>query len=172
MWNHNNYSKKFWDNSQCKCDQRKVILDGIELWVSKIIYKDICIKEHGLWDCGLVRSSISLNILRSTIVANAFSSDLETHKSQIFPMIAPRGVAKLSNSPKLPLPLDHFPSTSALQFQFRSVPEMWPLNYFVLEKFASSNGLVQSSNPKNLKYFKRRNLRKYKPSSQHSFTFI
>ena len=101
MWSHNNYSKKFWDNSKCKCDQGKAILDGIELWVSKIIYKDICIKEHGLWDCDLVRSSISLNILRSTIVANAFSSDLETHKSQIFPMIAPRGVAKRSTSHKV-----------------------------------------------------------------------
>ena len=71
-----------------------------------------------------VRKSVSLSILRSTIVSNAFSSHLETHKSQIFPMIASRGVAKLSTSPNLPLPFDKFPSTSALQFQFRSVPEM------------------------------------------------
>ena len=27
----------------------KVILDGIEIRVNKIIDKDICIKEHGLW---------------------------------------------------------------------------------------------------------------------------
>ena len=26
----------------------KAILDGIEFWVSKIVYEDICIKEHGL----------------------------------------------------------------------------------------------------------------------------
>ena len=119
MWSHNNYSGKFWDNSQCKCDQGKAILDGIKLWVSKIIYKDICIKEHWLWGCGLERTSISLSIWRSTIVANAFCSNLETHKSHIFPMIAPRGVAKLKTSHKLPLPLDHFPSTCSLQFQFR-----------------------------------------------------
>ena len=101
MWTRNNYSRKFWDNSKCKCDQGKAILDGIELWASNIIYKDICIKWHGLWGCGLVRTSISLSILRSTIVANAFSSHLETRKSQIFPMIAPRGVTELSTSPKV-----------------------------------------------------------------------
>ena len=118
MWSHNNYSRKFWDNSKCKCDQGKAILDGIELWVSKIIYKDICIKEHGLWGCGLVRTSISLSILRSTIVANAFSSNLETHKSQIFPMIPPRRVPKLITSPKVtiffpPVPY-HFISDQCL----------------------------------------------------------
>ena len=32
----------------CKCDQLKVNLNGIEFRVSKIIYKDICINEHGL----------------------------------------------------------------------------------------------------------------------------
>ena len=101
MWNHKNYSRKFWDNSNCKCDQGKSILDGIEFRVSKIIYKDIYIKEHGVWDCGLVRTSMLLSILRSTIVANAFSSDLETHKSQYFPMIAPRGVPKLSTPTKV-----------------------------------------------------------------------
>ena len=119
MWIHNNYSRKCWDNSKCKCDQGKAILDGIELWVSKIIYKDICVKEHGLWDCGLVRSSISLNILRSTILANAFSSNLETHKSQNFPITAPRGVAKLSTSTKVtispsPVPY-HFISDQCLK---------------------------------------------------------
>ena len=31
----------------CKCDQRKSVLDGIEIRVSKIIYKDICIEDHG-----------------------------------------------------------------------------------------------------------------------------
>ena len=101
MWSHNNYNRKFWDNYMWKCDQGKAILDGKELWVSKIIYKDICIKEHGIWGCGFVRTSISLSILRSTTVANAFSSDLETHKSQIFLMIAPWGVTKLSTSPKV-----------------------------------------------------------------------
>ena len=98
MWNHNNYKIKFWDNSKCKCDQEKVILDGIEFRVSKMICKDI--KVHGLWGWGFVCSSVLLSILRSDIVANAFSSDLKTHKSQIFPMIAPRWVAKQSISPK------------------------------------------------------------------------
>ena len=80
MWNHNNYSRKFWDNSKCKCDQGKAILDGIALRVSKIIYKDICMKVHGL------SSAI-------TIAANTFSSNLKTHKSQNFLIIAPQGVA-------------------------------------------------------------------------------
>ena len=39
--------RKFWDNSKCKCDQGKAILDGIEFRVSKTILK-ICIKVHGL----------------------------------------------------------------------------------------------------------------------------
>ena len=47
MWNHSNYSSKFPDNSKYKCDQRKAILDGIEFWVSKMVYKDVCIKVHG-----------------------------------------------------------------------------------------------------------------------------
>ena len=45
---------------------------------------------------GLVCASVSRTILRSTIVINAFSIDLETHKSQNFHMVAPWGVAKLS----------------------------------------------------------------------------
>ena len=79
----------------------KAILDGIEFRASKIIYKDICIKVHGLWGWGFVCPSVSRSILRSAIVANAFYSDLKTHKSQIFPTIAPRRVAKLSTSPKV-----------------------------------------------------------------------
>ena len=70
----------------CKCDQGKANLDGIEFWVSKIIYKDICIKEHGLWGWDLVCAPMSINILKYTIAANAFSSDLETNKSQSFPI--------------------------------------------------------------------------------------
>ena len=35
-------------NSKCKSDQGKAILDAIEFRVSKMIYKEICIKEHGL----------------------------------------------------------------------------------------------------------------------------
>ena len=101
MWNHNNYNGKFWDNSKRKYDQGKTILDGIEFRVSKIIYKDICIKVHGLWGWDFVSPSVSPSISRSTIVANASSSDLKTHKSHIFPMIAPQGVAKLSTSPKV-----------------------------------------------------------------------
>ena len=101
MWNHNNYSRKLWDNFKCKCDQGKLVLDGIDFWVSKIIYKDICIKEYGLWGWALGYASVPFSILRSTIVTNAFSSDLETHKTQNFPMIAPRGFAKLSTSPKV-----------------------------------------------------------------------
>ena len=111
MWNPNNYSKKFSDNSKCKCDQGKTILDGIEFRVNKIIYEDICIKVHGLWGCGFVCLSVSLSILRSVIVANAFSSNLKTHKSQIFPMIAPRGVARLSTSLKViifPAPVPYY----------------------------------------------------------------
>ena len=102
MWNHNNYSRKFWDNSKCKCDQGKAILDGIEFRVSKIHKgKDIFIKVHGMWGWGFLCASMSLSILRCTIAANAFSSALKTYKSQTFPMIAPRGVAKLSTSPKV-----------------------------------------------------------------------
>ena len=47
MPNHDNYSKKFWGNSKSKCDERKAILDGIELRVSKMIYRDICMKVSG-----------------------------------------------------------------------------------------------------------------------------
>ena len=82
---------KFWDNSKCKFDQGKAILDGIEFRVSKIIYKDICIKVHGLWGWGLLCASMSLSILRCAIAANAFSSDLKTHKSQTFPMNSTSG---------------------------------------------------------------------------------
>ena len=85
MWNRNNYSRKFWDNSKGKCDQGNTILDGVEFRVSKIIYEDICIKVHGLLGWGFVCPSVSLAILRSAIVANAFSSDIKTHKSKIFP---------------------------------------------------------------------------------------
>ena len=70
----------------CKCDQGKAILDGVEFRVSKIIYKDICIKEHGLWGWGLVCKSMSLSILRDKTAENALSSDLETRKSQNFPI--------------------------------------------------------------------------------------
>ena len=80
----------------CKCDQGKTILDGIEFRVSKIIYKDICLKADGLWGWGFVSPSVSLSTLRSAIAAKAFSSNLKTYISQIFPMIAPRGDAKLS----------------------------------------------------------------------------
>ena len=45
---YNNYSRKFWYNSKSKCDYGKAILDGIELRVSKVIYKDTCMKVHGL----------------------------------------------------------------------------------------------------------------------------
>ena len=101
MWNRNNYSRKFWVNSKCKCDQGKAILDGIEFRVSKIIHKDICIKVHELCGWGLLCASMSFSILRCTIATNAFSSDLKTHKSQTFLMIVPRGIAKLSTSPKV-----------------------------------------------------------------------
>ena len=101
MWNHKIYSRKFWDNFRCNCDQGKAILDEIEFRVSKIMYKDICIKVHGLWVWVLSCASISLSISRGTIAANTFSSDLKTHISQTFPMIGPRGVAKLSTSPKV-----------------------------------------------------------------------
>ena len=102
--NHNNCSRKFWDNSNGKCDKGKAILDGIEFPVRKIIYKDICIKAFGLWGWGFVCPSVSLSTWRSAIVANAVLSDLKTHKSQILLMIAPRGVTKLSTSPKWPFP--------------------------------------------------------------------
>ena len=52
---------------------------------------------------------MSLSISRCTIAANAFSSDLKTHKSQTFPMIAPRGIAKLSTSPKVTIFLPPVP---------------------------------------------------------------
>ena len=81
--------------------QGKAILDGIEFRVSRMIYKDIYIELHGLWSWSFVCASVSLSILRSTIAANAFSRDLQTHKSQNFPVIAPPGVAILSTSPKV-----------------------------------------------------------------------
>ena len=119
MWNHSNYSRKFWDNSKCKCDQGKAILDWIEFRVTKMIYKDICIKVHGLWGWGFVCPTVSLSILRSVIVANALFSALKTPKSQIFSMIAPQGVAKLSTSPKvtifLPLVPYYFISDQCLK---------------------------------------------------------
>ena len=114
MWKnvkHNNYSRKFWDNSKCKCDQGKAILYGVEFRVSKIWYEDICIKVHGLWGWGFVCQSVSLSILRSVIVGNAFSSDLKTHKVNFFSTIAPQGVAKQSTSPKVtifPLPVPYY----------------------------------------------------------------
>ena len=63
------------------------------------MYTDICIKVNGHW--GLLCKSISLSILMCKIAANAFSRDLKTHKSQTFLMITPRGIAKLSTSPKV-----------------------------------------------------------------------
>ena len=98
--NHNNYSRKFWDNSKCKCDQGKATLERI-ISVCKIIHKEIYIKVHGLRGWALVCASVSLSILRSTIATSACSSNLETHTTQNFPMIALRSVAKLSTSPKV-----------------------------------------------------------------------
>ena len=75
-----------------------MILDEIEFWVSEIIYKDVYIKIYGLWVWGSVCASVSQAISRSTIVGNAFSSHVETHKSQNVPMVAPWEIAKLSAS--------------------------------------------------------------------------
>ena len=83
MWNHSIVGN-FENNSKCKCDQGKAILDGIEFLICKITCQDICI-EPGLWGCGLVSTSMSLSILRCTIVGNAFSGNLDTYKSQYFP---------------------------------------------------------------------------------------
>ena len=50
-------------------------------------------------------------VRQCTIVTNAFSSDLNTHKSYIYPMIAPMGVAKLSTSRKVtifPPPVSYY----------------------------------------------------------------
>ena len=96
----------------CKCDQGKAILDGLEFRVSKIIYKDIYIKVYGLWSEDLVCASVSFTILKSTIVANAFSSDLETNKSQNLHIVAHRGVAKLTTLPKVAI----FPSPVPYSF--------------------------------------------------------
>ena len=89
------------DSSKGKCNQGKAILDGIEFRVSKIIRKRIHIKVYGPWGWDLVCASMSLTILRSTIVENALSSNLETHKSENFHIVAHRGVAKLSISPEV-----------------------------------------------------------------------
>ena len=137
MGNRKNYSIKLWDNSYWKA-----ILDGIEFWVSKIIYKGLRIKEHRIWGWGLIFTSKSLCVLRCTIASNEFSSDLETHKRQIYPI---RGWKKVP--PKVNF------------FSFLPVP--YPL-YF---RFNRSNGFSKSSKPLNLKYFDKRNLRKYKRSS-------
>ena len=89
-----------------------MILDEIKFRVSEIMYKDVYINIYGLWVWGLVCTSVSVAISRSTIVANAFSSHLETHKSQNVPMVTPSEVAKLSASlevtifpPPVPCPL-------------------------------------------------------------------
>ena len=66
---------------------------------------------HGLWGWDFLCPSMSLRTLRSAIVANAFSGNLKTHKSQIFPMISLRGVGKLSISPKVtifPPPIPYY----------------------------------------------------------------
>ena len=52
--------------------------------------------EVGAWYVSLL-----LTIIRSAIVANAFSRDLETHKSQNFHMVVSRGIVKLSTSPEV-----------------------------------------------------------------------
>ena len=84
-----------------KFDEGKVILDEIQFGVCKIIYKDIYMKVYGIWSGGLVCESVLLTIIRSAIVANAFSRDLETHKSQNFHMVVSRGIVKLSTSPEV-----------------------------------------------------------------------
>ena len=76
-----------------------------------MIYKDICMKVHGIWGLAFVCPSVSFSMLMSAIVTNAFSSDLKTHKSQFFPMIASPGIAKLRTSPKVtifPPPVPHY----------------------------------------------------------------
>ena len=131
-WNQNNYSREFQDNSNCKCDQGKAISDVIEFWVSKMIYRDTDIKVYGLWGWSLVYASVSLTMLRSTFVVNAFSSDLETHKTQNFSMVTRRGVAKLSTSPKVTI---FYP------------PVPYPFISDQFPKFNGSNGFVKSANP-------------------------
>ena len=149
----------FWDNSKCKSEQGKAIL---EFRLSKIVYKDTCIKVHGLWGWGFVYLSFSLSILRCTILANVFSGDLKTHKS--FPLTAPSEVVKLRVSPKVtifPPPVRYyFISDQCLKgdcgttlFLRNSIVAQWICKVFEPIKL------------------KRRNLRKDKPSGQLSFTF-
>ena len=67
--------------------------------------------EVGAWYVHQFHSASRCIIAANAFAANAFSSDLETHKSQAFPMIAPSGVAKLSTSPKVtifPSPVPHY----------------------------------------------------------------
>ena len=80
----------------------------------------------------MVCASVSLTILSSTIVANVFSSDLETHKNQNFQMVPPWGVAKLSTSPEVTI------FTPPAPYPFIS-EENYFENYFVLEKLDSRN---------------------------------
>ena len=60
---------------------------------------------------GLSISAVSRSILKFAIVAYGFPSNLTTHKSLIFTIIAPRGVAKLETSPNLtifPSPVSYY----------------------------------------------------------------
>ena len=137
MVNRKNYCRKLWDNSYWKA-----MIDVIEFWVSKIIYKGPRIKEHRIWGWGLICASKSLRVLRCTIVSNEFSSDLETHERQDYPI---RGWKKVPH----------------LKWTF-SPFYLYPTLFF---RFYRSNGFSKSSKPLNLKYFDKRNLRKYKHSS-------
>ena len=55
---------------------------------------------------------MSVTMVSLTIVPNAFSSNLETHKSQNFPMVAHGGVAKLSTSPEVTIFPHRYPIPS------------------------------------------------------------
>ena len=94
-------------------------------------------KIHGIWGWAFVCRSVSFSMVRLAIVTNAFSRDLKTHKSQFFPMIAPRGIAKLRTSCKVtifPPPVPHYFISDILKFCERKILQSleycFPNSYF------------------------------------------
>ena len=115
-----------------------------------------------------LRMSVSVTQhLRSSIVANAFFSNLKTHKSQIFPMAAPRGVAKISTSTKvtifLPLVTYYFISDQYLK------GDLWTTLFL---RNSIWQWICNVFEPIKREIFWEEKLTKYKSSSQHTFGFI
>ena len=114
------------DNSN---DQGKEILERIEFWVSKIVFKDICIKENGLWVWGNATQHLKVHKMRQV---NTFFRKLDTFKVKISPLGTNYSSISRSYQTKHPTLNDHFPSTGTIPFHSRLLPERWPVMYFFL----------------------------------------